>query len=139
MQKTLILDQLALMNLKNRFAVRLKEEVTILIETDAFIPTRIGGADRTWLAARIGATRQIFYARRGNPEVLAVLDALNDFLKNKKIASRDEKSPNLENLRLQTELILIKKENLRLKQQLRLALHELDAIHTGSIVVRASR
>lgn len=127
------------MNLKNRFAVRLKEEVTILIETDAFIPTRIGGADRTWLAARIGATRQIFYARRGNPEILAVLEALNEFLKNKKSASREHRSPNTENLRLQTELILSKKENYRLKQQLRLALHELDAIHTGCIVVRASR
>lgn len=110
-----------------------------MIEKDAFIPTRINGVDRTWLAARIGATRQIFYARRGNPEVITVLNVLNDFLKNKKIASREEKSPNIEKLRLQTELILIKKENHRLKQQLRLALHELDAIHTGSIVVRASR
>lgn len=110
-----------------------------MIEADAFIPTRSGGVDRTWLAARIGASRQIFYAGRGNPEVLTILEKLNEFLKDRKATSHEEKFPNIENLRLQAELILSKNENLRLKQQLRLALHELDAIHTGCIVVRESR
>ncbi|MCF5197054.1 hypothetical protein GIW37_22805 [Pseudomonas syringae] len=135
MQKTLILDRLAQLNLKNRFALRLKEEMAKLIEVDAFMPMRKGSIDLTWLAARIGATRQIFYARRGNPEVHILLAMLNEFLESS-IATLPGGAPlNIENSRLQTELTLIKQENSTLKQQLRSARHVLNMIHAGGIVL----
>ncbi|MBM1183723.1 hypothetical protein H4P02_16405 [Pseudomonas lundensis] len=135
MQKTLILDRLAQLNLKNRFALLLKEEMAKLIEIDAFMPMRKGSIDLTWLAARIGATRQIFYARRGNPEVHMLLAMLNDYLESSTSTLPRGAPPNIENSRLQTELTLIKQENSTLKQKLRSARHELNMIHAGGIVL----
>ncbi|MBG8560207.1 hypothetical protein I4436_11350 [Pseudomonas qingdaonensis] len=135
MQKTLILDRLAQLNLKNRFALLLKEELAKLIEAETFIPMRKGSIDLTWLAAKIGATRQIFYPGRGNPEVHMLLAMLNEYLKNSISTLPGGTPPNIENSRLQTELTLIKQENSTLKQKLRSARHELNMIHAGGIVL----
>lgn len=135
MQKTLILDRLAQLNLKNRFALLLKEELAKLIEAEAFIPMRKDSIDLTWLAAKIGATRQIFYPGRGNSEVHMLLAMLNEYLKNSISALPRGTPPNIENSRLQTELTLIKQENSTLKQKLRSARHELNMIHAGGIVL----
>ncbi|MFJ2984859.1 MULTISPECIES: hypothetical protein [unclassified Pseudomonas] len=64
-----------------------------------------------------------------------LLAMLNEHLENSISTLPGGAPPNIENSRLQTELTLIKQENLTLKQKLRSAHHELNMIHAGGIVL----
>jgi hypothetical protein len=110
-----------------------------MIEQRTPIPLRKGAIDLTWLAGRIGATRQIFYPGRGSPEVLQLLALLNQYLEGKSGAATNAPNSDVQQSRLQVELILAKEENLKLKQQLRKARHDLDMMHSGGIILCESK
>ena len=139
MHEALMLDRLAQLSLKNRFALQLRQELVKLIEEQTSIPLRKGVIDLTWLAGRIGATRQIFYPHRGSPEVLQILALLNEYLVNARQASPKSSNASLEHSKLHVELILVKEENSRLKQQLRQARHDHNMMHSGGIILGDSR
>lgn len=109
-----------------------------MIEQRTPIPLRKGGIDLTWLAGRIGATRQIFYPGRGSPEVLQLLTLLNQYLESTSDAATNAPNSDVQQSRLQVELILAKEENSKLKQQLRKARHDLDMLHSGGIILGES-
>jgi len=121
--------------LSNRFALQLRDELIDLIDKKSSVPLRKGSIDLTWLAGRIGATRQIFYPGRGSSEVLQLLALLNQYLDSGDFQAPPSSYLNNECSRLQVELALARKENLSLKQQVRLARYEQNMIHAAGITL----
>ncbi|EGH22124.1 hypothetical protein PSYMO_11675 [Pseudomonas amygdali pv. mori str. 301020] len=135
MQEPKILDHLAQLNLSNRFALQLREELMSLIKNSIPVPVRKGSIDLTWLAERIGATRQIFYPGRGSSEVIQLLSLLNQHLNSGNHQATKPSEHNIECSKLRVELTLVRQENLNLKQQLRLVRHEQDMMHASGIML----
>jgi len=104
------------MPVKNPNAVQLQTLIVKILQSDQSLKLHGGEVNLTWLAERIGVTRQCFYPGRGHDEMRAIVDTLNIHIS--ALANCSALSPPSKQGKLNSSLRKALSENERLKREL---------------------
>ncbi|AZE47287.1 hypothetical protein C4K04_1597 [Pseudomonas chlororaphis] len=104
------------MPIKNPNAVQLQKLVVEILQSGQGLKLHSGEVNLTWLAERIGVTRQCFYPGRGHDEMRAIVGILNTHIS--ALANSSSLSVNPKQGKLNISLRKALSENERLKREL---------------------
>lgn len=126
-------EVLRAMKPKLESAKRLRQVALEIIESGKSVPMRAGKINLAWLAGTVGLTRQVFYERRGGPELSQIAELLLEHVRSHpstKAHSQYDKS--LASLR--TEIQLLRTQLRDAERGLQRAAFREEIIRSGKIL-----
>lgn len=103
-------------SIKNQNAVHLQKLAVEILQSGQGLKLHNGEVNLTWLAERIGVTRQCFYPGRGHDEMRAIVGILNTHISALANSSSPSVNPKQGKINISLRKALL--ENERLKREL---------------------